>query len=71
MGWKDNVKRAGAAAAIVGTVASVPDQKAANIAATRAQAKAAMQDRANERAARLRSETTAKGNRSGGSGRNK
>ena len=70
MSIKDNLKRAGAAAAIVGTVNSAPNQPLANTAVTRAQAKAAMKDRANEQAARLRTETSAKGNRNRGSGKN-
>lgn len=69
MGMKDKLKRAGAAAAIVTTVHAAPDQKPANIAVTNNQAKAAMRDRANKRAARLRTETGAKGSRIGGSGK--
>lgn len=71
MSWKENAKRAGAAVAIASTIASTPDQKLANTTSTNRQAKAQMRDRANEQAARLRTETGAKGNRTGGSGKSK
>lgn len=67
MGIINKAKNAAAVGGIIAGVAGSPVESSANIARTNDQAKAQMKDRANAQASRLRSETRAKGIRSGGS----
>lgn len=66
----DRAKRAGAAISIASTIASTPTEKLANTATTNSQAKALMRREAADRASRLRAESSAKGNRDRGTGKN-
>lgn len=71
MGMKDKAKAAAAAGGLMWNVASAPTLNTANMADTKKEAKALMRDRANNEASRMRGETSAKGARNSGNGRNK
>lgn len=74
MGIKDAKKkfdRAAAAAAIVTTVNAAPTPTPVNTPTTHSGLKSLVEREAADRASRMRSETTAKGSRSGWSGKGK
>ncbi|AOD24700.1 hypothetical protein IM25_23840 (plasmid) [Rhodococcus sp. p52] len=71
MGIVDKAKAAATAGSIMWNVASAPIENTGNTADTKAEGSALLRDRANNEAARMRSETSAKGTRNGGNSRNK